>query len=141
MATVKGVNTQQLLQKVGEKLQKEGLVFPEWAKNVKTGAFAERPPQNPNWWYTRVASVLRKIHIHGPVGTNKLRTWYGGRKKRGTRPEKHGIGGGKIIRTSLQQLEKAGLVQTIKGKGRVVTPKGQSLLEKTATELAKEGSK
>lgn len=135
MATVKSVNTQQLLERVGEKLQKDGIEFPEWAKDVKTGVYAERPPEDPNWWYIRSASVLRRIQLHGPVGTNKLRAWYGGSKNRGSKPERHKRAGGKIIRTCLQQLEEAGLVKTMKGKGRIVTPKGQSLLEKTASEL------
>jgi len=56
-------------------------------------------------------------------------------------PSRHKRAGGKIVRTCLQQLEKAGLVKNVKGKGRVVTPKGQSLLEKTATELSKGGGK
>lgn len=135
MATVKSVSTQQLLERVGEKLQKEGIEMPEWARNVKTGVYAERPPENPDWWYVRAASVLRKIQLHGPVGTNKLRTWYGGAQNRGARPEKHTKAGGKVIRTCLQQLEKADLVKNVKGKGRILTPKGQSILEKTASEI------
>ena len=47
-------------------------------------------------------------------------------------------GSGAIIRKALQQLEAAGLVETVKGKGRVVTNKGRSLLDKLATEIKKE---
>lgn len=135
MATVKSVNTQQLLEKVGEKLQKEGIEAPEWSENVKTGAYAQRPPENEDWWYFRMASVLRRIALYGPIGTNKLRTWYGGRARRGSKPEQHKKAGGKVIRTCLQQLEAANLVKNVKGKGRIITPKGQSLLEKTASEI------
>ncbi|MCD4740717.1 30S ribosomal protein S19e [archaeon] len=135
MATVKSVNTQQLLEKVAGKLPKEGIETPEWAEHVKTGVYAERPPEDANWWYIRSASILRKIQLSGPIGTNKLRNWYGAAKNRGSKPEKHKKAGGKIIRTSLQQLEKAGLIKTEKGRGRLITPKGQSLLEKTASEI------
>ncbi|MEM2587429.1 MAG: 40S ribosomal protein S19, partial [Candidatus Bathyarchaeia archaeon] len=60
---------------------------PEWAPYVKTGVHAERAPQNPDWWYVRCASLLRKIYIMGPIGVERLRSEYGGRKRRGVRPE------------------------------------------------------
>jgi len=43
--------------------------------------------------------------------------------------------GGSIIRKALQQLEAAGLVCTIKGKGRILTPEGRSLLDRLANKL------
>ena len=46
-------------------------------------------------------------------------------------------GGAVIIRSSLQQLEKAGLVKKVEKKGRVMTPKGISLLDSLATEIQK----
>lgn len=142
MVSVKSVDTQKLLEKLAEKLKKmEEIKIPEWAKFVKTGPHAERPPDNPDWWYVRTAAILRKIYLMGPIGTNKLRSWFGGKQRRGVKPEKHKKAGGKIIRTCLQQLEKAGLIKQIKGKGRIVTPQGQSFLEKTATEVAKGGKK
>ena len=67
--------------------------------------------------------------MDGPVGVNSLRTYYGGSKDRGTRPKQTRKGGGKIIRTLLQQLEKQDLVKSTK-QGRVVTPEGQSYMAK-----------
>ncbi len=111
---------------------------PDWAPYVKTGVHAERAPQNPDWWYIRCASLLRKIYIRGPIGVEHLRSEYGGRKDRGTRPEHARKGSGAIIRKALQQLEEAGLVQTIKGKGRVVTPQGRSLLDSLSADIKRE---
>ncbi len=111
---------------------------PAWALFVKTGVHKERPPENPEWWYTRCASLLRKIYLKGPIGVEHLRAEYGGRKDFGVRPEHACKGSGAIIRKALQQLEAAGLVETVKGKGRVVTNKGRSLLDKLATEIKKE---
>ncbi|NIN96428.1 MAG: 40S ribosomal protein S19, partial [Anaerolineae bacterium] len=34
---------------------------PEWSGYVKTGRHAERAPQNPDWWYVRSASIMRKL--------------------------------------------------------------------------------
>ncbi len=113
---------------------------PEWAQFVKTGNHKERAPVRDDWWNVRQASVLRKIALLGPIGVSKLRRKYGGRKNRGHKPDKFVKGSGNIIRKCLQQLEKAGFVKqdNIKGhKGRVVTPKGHSLLDKTANKLIK----
>lgn len=111
---------------------------PEWAPYVKTGAHASRAPQNPDWWYTRCASLLRKIYINGPIGVEHLCAEYGGRKDRGTRPEHTRKGSGAIVRKALQQLEKAGLVEAIKGKGRVITSEGRRLLDSLSAEIKRE---
>lgn len=134
MSTVYDANTQELIKKVAEAL-KEKIKAPEWSMFVKTGVSRERPPVEKDWWYTRGASILRKIYLNGPIGTNKLRIKYGGRKNRGYKPEKTFIGSGKIIRVILQQLEQIELIKkSDKGvhKGRVITPKGKSFLDKLA---------
>jgi len=120
-------------------LKKEGMVTPpKWAAFVKTGVQAQRPPDNPDWWYVRAASILRQVYLRGPVGVGKLRNWYGGRKNRGVRPDKHMQAGGKIVRLCMQQLETAGLI--VKDKvGRKVTPKGQSLLDKVSSKTMPRG--
>ena len=46
--------------------------------------------------------------------------------------------GGNNIRKILQQLETAGLIQTTKPKGRVMSPKGRKLLQEVAGDLNKE---
>jgi len=115
--------------------QSEQIKPPQWAAFVKTGMHKERPPQDPDWWYTRSAAVLRKIRVRGPIGVSKLRRAYGGKKNRGNKPEHFYKGSGNILRKVLQQLEKAGLARQvdIQGrKGRVITPKGVSLLDKAA---------
>ena len=50
----------------------ELVVAPEWAVDVKTGTHREMPPVQEDWWQTRAASMLRKVAIHGPIGTNHL---------------------------------------------------------------------
>lgn len=107
---------------------------PHWAKFAKSSAANERPPEQKDFWFIRSASILRRLYIDGPIGVSRLRTYYGKRKRRGRRPAISFKASGKIIRTILQQLEKSGLVQTVKG-GRALTPKGRSLLDKIANEL------
>lgn len=109
---------------------------PAWAYFVKTGAHKERPPQDPNWWYYRAASILRKLYKSGePIGIETFRTIYGGRKNYGSAPEHFVKGSGSIVRKILQQLEQARLVRKIRGKGRVLTPQGRALLDRLAYEI------
>lgn len=145
MTNILLVDPSKLIDKAAAELKKQKLVQPEaWSLFVKTGHSKERLPDHPDWWYARAASILRNVARLGPVGTQKLRTKYGGRKNRGHRPEKFFPGSGAIIRTILQQLETAGFIkQTQKGahKGRIITPKGISFLDKLAIQLLKEKHK
>ena len=106
--------------------------MPEWALYIKTGTNKLRPPIDNNWWYRRVASILRQIYINGVVGVGRLRTKYGSRKNRGMRPEIFAKASGKIIRIMLQQAERAGYLEKVKeGKrfGRRLTRSGKAFLE------------
>lgn len=137
MATVYEIPPDVLIEKIALDLKDKGkLKMPEWAKFTKTGAHKEKPPQDNNWWWIRAASILRKTYTNGPVGTQRLRTVYGGKKNRGVRPERFYRAGGKIIRTILQDFDTMGFTEKVKG-GRKITSKGQSYLDKIATELAK----
>jgi len=137
MATVYDVDANALIERAAEELKKaENIKVPEWATFVKTGQSKDRPPVTLDWWYSRAAAVLRAIYAKGPIGVSKLRIKFGGKKNRGHKPEQFRKSSGKIIRVILQQLEKEGLVKyTDKGvhKGRVVTPKGKSFMDKLVT--------
>lgn len=109
---------------------------PAWTGFVKSGVHKERPPQHPDWFYHRAASVLRTVAVRGPVGTAKLSVIYGGRKNRGVKPDQFRAASTNIIRKCLQQLEKAGLLKQAEHaghKGRILTKDGSAFV-KTALE-------
>jgi len=114
------------------------IVPPPWTPLAKTGSHTQRPPQNPDWWFTRCASLLRKIYIKGPIGISRLRSEYGGRVDRGVRPEHARKGGGAAVRKAIQQLEAAALAEPSGNKGRVVTKEGRRLLDILSTEIKKD---
>lgn len=115
---------------------------PSWALYVKTGSFKTGVPENPDWWYFRAASLLRKLYISGtPVGVGTLRVVYGGLKRRGSAPPHFRKASGSHIRHILQQLEAAGYVAKIRGGGRVLTPKAISLLTRIAYDVLQESVK
>ena len=123
-----------LAKRLEEKDMLDAFEMPKWAYFVKTATARSRPPADSNWWATRAASILRQLYINGVVGVGKLRTRYGGRKDRGMQPKIFKKGSGKIIRTILQQAEKAGLAEKVKDKksGRKLTKKGKQLLDEVA---------
>ncbi|HIC61687.1 MAG TPA: 30S ribosomal protein S19e, partial [Marine Group III euryarchaeote] len=59
---------------------------PEWSNFVKTSMHKEKAPTQPDWWYFRTASVLRKIGVNGPIGTERLSRHYSGANDRGSKP-------------------------------------------------------
>ncbi len=138
MSHVKMVPAERLIDKISNDLKEnKSIVPPEWSYYVKTGAHKERAPMNPDWWYIRAASILRKVAIKGPIGVSDLRKIYGGKKNRGVKPEKFYKASGKIIRTILQQLEQLQLVKKTP-KGRVITDKGRQYIDKMVDEIIRE---
>ncbi len=139
------VNQNKLITALAAELKRQNVVVPpDWAAFVKTGHHRERTPVDENWWYTRAASVLRTVYVRGPIGTEKLRVRYGGRKNRGVAPDRFYAAGGNHLRKILQQLEAAKLVeQAVKAghKGRVITPLGRKLLHAVAGVVRAQGVK
>ena len=130
---MKDADPQKIIQVLTIELRKDETIKPpDWSRFVKTGASAERPPSQKDWWYLRSAAIIRKLYLNGPVGTQRLRSYFGEKRRRGHKPAHHRKAGGKIIRLMLQQLEKAGYVKKIEKpkRGRILTPKGQSLIDK-----------
>jgi small subunit ribosomal protein S19e len=133
----------ELIERASKELQKNPAIQPPaWAIFAKTGMHKQRQPVRDDWWFVRAAAVLRRLSdVDGPIGVQKLRTVYGGRKNRGHSPERFYPGSGNILRKIFQQLEKAGLAKKVeKGlhKGRMITPAGFSLLGKIADAYMKE---
>ena len=129
---------QEQIELLAKELEKEGVVAPAWSQFIRTGVGKTRAPTQSNWWQLRAASMLRVIADKGPIGTAKLRTRYGSRHNRGMAPDKFSLASGKIIRTILQQLEKAQLVkQDERGvhKGRMATGKGFTLINSTRKQV------
>lgn len=138
MAKVFDVPADDLILKLSEQLKKDKKISPpQWSNYVKTGTHAEKIPQNKDWWYTRCASLIRKVYLHGPIGISDLKSYYGGRKRIGYNLDHHKDAGGAIIRKALQQLESAGYVDK-KSKGRIISNEGMKRVDRLATEIFKD---
>ena len=139
MTTYYDVPAALLIAGLAERLQSESAISPpEWAEHVKTGTHRERPPVQSDWWHTRAAAILRKVAVKGPIGTNRISQEYGGSKDRGVKKNKAVAGSRNISRKILQQLSESGFLNESMNTagtvnlGKVVSPKGQGLLDEVA---------
>merc|ERR1712137_650319 len=93
--------------KANDKIQ-----LPAWVDIVKTGAFKELAPYDPDWYYIRAAAIARKVYLRQDLGVGAMRRMFGGRNKRkGTVPEHSARAAGGLIRHILQQLEEIQIVE------------------------------
>ena len=139
---IQDVPADYLIEETATKL-KEEIKQPEWMQYAKTGVHVERAPQRTDWFYVRMASILYRAHKWKVLGTESLRTYYGGRRNRGVKKEHHYKASGKVIRTCVQELEKVGYLEKEKLKGRKLSVKGFKLLNsmsKIAEKNMKEGT-
>lgn len=124
---IQDVPAEYLIEEVTGKLAGE-TTKPIWADYVKTGVHSERAPQRTDWFFVRMASILYRAYRWGTIGTEALRTYYGGRRNRGVKREHQYKASGKVIRSCVQTLEKLGYLEKAKPKGRKLSVKGFRLL-------------
>jgi small subunit ribosomal protein S19e len=136
MTTVFDVPADSLISRLaGELKKRKEIKPPAWAAFTKTGVHKQMPPENPDWWFIRSAALLRRLYVDGPVGVQRMRTAYGGKRDRGSSPYQFRKGSGSIVREIFQQLEVAGLAEKSKA-GRKISAAGMSYLDELAHDLA-----
>jgi small subunit ribosomal protein S19e len=136
MVNVKEVPPELLMKQLAEEFKKKKLEVPEWADYLKAGIHKEKSWEDPEWFYIRLASTLRKVFVKGPIGISRLSEEYGGRVDRGSQRYHPAKGSRYIVRQMLQTLEKLGYVKKDK-KGRSIAPEGASILDKASKEAMK----
>ncbi|VDN31218.1 unnamed protein product [Cylicostephanus goldi] len=128
--SIKDVDQHEAVKQIAHFLKKSGKVkVPEWSDIVKLGANRQLAPVDPDWYYIRTASIARRLYIRSPVGVGALRTVFGGKKDRGSRPNHFCKGSGSVIRKALQTLEAIKWVEKhADGKGRVLSKQVSMIL-------------
>ncbi len=141
MPTVYDVPADDLILELKDYLKKSGFIEPKpYFYYAKTGSQADRPPADPDWFYFRAASILRKLYLYGPLSIKELTKIYGGRKAVGYSLTHSRPSGSSHIRSIIKDLEKAGLVAKTP-KGRILTEKGRSTLDKISMKIFEEFKK
>ncbi|MEM0149806.1 MAG: 30S ribosomal protein S19e [Candidatus Micrarchaeaceae archaeon] len=137
MSNAYDVKASELVKAAAEKL-KPMIKKPAYVDIVKSGAGRERPPHDSDFWYIRTASILRQVYLNGPIGVSRLRTRYGKRQEHVVHRRHYMKAGGSIISDALKALEGLKFVKNTKA-GRVITPQGQSFLDKISKEVGNNG--
>merc|ERR1711985_122951 len=99
---------------------------PKYHDIVKTGTLKELAPYDEDWFYTRAASVARKIYLRKGTGVGALKKWYGGSS--GTH-----VGTCKAhISKAMHELEKLEMMEHLGDGGRVISSKGRAEMDRIA---------
>ncbi|MCK4367114.1 MAG: 30S ribosomal protein S19e [Thermoplasmata archaeon] len=142
MTTAYDVPAERLIDIIATQFKRESKVQPpEWSAFAKTGVHKEKSPAQDDWWYTRLAAVLRKVYTDGPIGSERMAALFGGKEDRGVKPSKARAGSRAVARHCLKQLEELGYVSVVEKKGRRISPAGQSLLDNASHDILKKMAK
>ena len=77
MTTHYDVPGEHLVNALAKSLKSEDAIQPpEWSEFAKTAVHKEKSPSQADWWYFRTASVMRKVGVNGPIGTERLSRHY-----------------------------------------------------------------
>jgi len=132
-ATVRDVPAHKWVKAMAQQFKREGkILVPTCTDFIKTSHGRERAPQNPDWYYMRCASVLRRIYKRPGTGYGGLSKAYGNRKNRGSMPERTIRAATGPIHWACKSLEGLKLIAKGKGKGRIVTPEGRKKADTVA---------
>lgn len=102
---------------------------------IKTAKFKELSPEDPDWFYTRCASILRHLYHRRPAGVGAITKIYGGRKRNGVHPSHFCRSADGAARKALQSLEAVRLIEKHPDGGRALTPQGQRDLDRIANQI------
>ena len=136
-ATVKDVPAHEFIVALAQHFKRIGkMELPKWHDIVKTSLRNELSPYDPDWYYIRAASIARKVYLRGGTGVGAFTKVYGGRYRRGARPNIFQKASKGIIRHILQQLAEIDYVGVkADRKGRWLTKNGQKELDTIASQI------
>ena len=136
--SVKDVDQQQFTIAFAEFLKKTGkLEVPSgnWVDIVKLGIHKDMAPVDPDWFYTRCASIARFLYSRR-TGVGAFTRVYGGRKRNGVRPSHFQCGSRSVVRKCIQSLEKAKIVEKHPSGGRILSVTGRRDMDTIAKQVA-----
>ncbi|KAF9777544.1 ribosomal protein S19e [Thelephora terrestris] len=134
MPGVRDISAEAFIEAYSSHLKRSGkLEVPTWADIVKTGAYKELAPYDPDWYYVRAAAIARHIYLRKDVGVGALKKLHGGRNRRGNRPSHHANASASVQRKICQSLEKIGVLEQTDNGGRRISQDGQRDLDRIAT--------
>ena len=136
--SVNDINGPTFIKYFSRHLRRTGkMELPKWIDYVKTSCSRYNAPANPDWYYVRAASIIRRIYLTPGVGVGALRHMYGRLNRRTKGRPHHTPASGSIIRHIFHQLEKLQLVEKTPSGGRRVTNAGRRDLDRISSQIGK----
>eukprot|EP01012_Entosiphon_sulcatum_P047468 TRINITY_DN644_c0_g1_i1.p2 TRINITY_DN644_c0_g1~~TRINITY_DN644_c0_g1_i1.p2 ORF type:complete len:149 (-),score=21.45 TRINITY_DN644_c0_g1_i1:51-497(-) len=135
-ATLKDVDQVVFIHKLAQHFKTQGKVeVPKTIDFLKTAPSKEASPEDPDWWYLRVASIARRLYLNPKRGVHRLRWDYGSKARRGSRPNIFELASPGPIRNAIQQLEKLGLAEAHPAGGKQLSAAGRRELDQVARQI------
>lgn len=143
------VNSQKYIKTLAGFFKEKNIIKPPaWAGIVKTANSNEIAPLDPDYFYIRAAAIARIFYVKSKdkknIGVGTLKSFFGKKFRRGCQPPTASKAAGKIIRTIIQQLKAADLIEELKNPdqnttyGFTISKKGRSELDKIAAKCVRE---
>ena len=134
--TLNDINAATFIKYFSRHLRRTGKIeLPKYVDSIKTGCFCYNGPANPDWYYVRAASIIRRIYLTPGIGVGALRHIYGSLNRRTKGRPHHTPASGGIIRHVFHQLEKLQLVEKTPNGGRRVTKTGRRDLDRISAQI------
>ncbi|KAI5148369.1 small subunit ribosomal protein S19e [Enteropsectra breve] len=109
MDSVFRVQPKPLINAIVDTLKSNGNIsLPENHDIIKTGHGKQYSPENPDWYYVRMAAIVRQAMRFGTVSRKGLAHRYGIRKNRGVRPTKFARASDFVNHSAIEELKKIG---------------------------------
>eukprot|EP01064_Diplonema_japonicum_P038840 TRINITY_DN955_c0_g2_i1.p1 TRINITY_DN955_c0_g2~~TRINITY_DN955_c0_g2_i1.p1 ORF type:complete len:173 (+),score=51.57 TRINITY_DN955_c0_g2_i1:63-521(+) len=131
--TLKDADADKFVKQYAAYLKKQGKIHvPKWTDIAKTGIQCELAPNDPDWFYTRVASVARQVYFRPGSGIGGLKKRYGSSYQKNCIRPHFQKAAGSPIRKALQALEDLGILEKRPNGGRQITDKGAQDMDRIA---------
>mmetsp|Transcript_8471 Transcript_8471/g.19190 ORF Transcript_8471/g.19190 Transcript_8471/m.19190 type:complete len:128 (-) Transcript_8471:11-394(-) len=111
------------------------IIIPSWVEICKSSCSKKNSPSDSNWIFKRMASIVIKFYIYRQLGINQLRKMYSSKKRNKNYDRKSGSG--KIIRFSINQLEKMKILSKNSLGKSFLTKKAQNDIDTRSAKLIK----
>lgn len=109
MEQVYRVKATPLIEAIKETLKaKTDITLPENSDLIKTSHGKEFSPEDPNWFFVRMASIVRTVMCKGSVSLKTLGRKHSCRKNGGVRPSRHARASSFVNESAVEQLVKIG---------------------------------
>lgn len=138
MEQVYRVKASPLIEAIKETLKNnDAIVLPKDSDVIKTSHGKQQSPEDINWFYVRMASIVRYAMCKGTVSLKGLARKYSCRKNVGVRPSRHARGSEFVIESAIEQLIKIGWF-SFSDRRDILTPAAKEVLGEIMEKVGQE---